>query len=111
MEKFTKEEVEQAYIKLKSYIYYDSSDILLRQQLVEFETNLSKDSEENFNTEYSIYNEGINSENRKKRHPDLKEKNSKIAKELRNYHLNPKFFDSFIERIEIDFYPKNIQKV
>ena len=36
-------EIKDAYKRLKTYIYYDNTDIILRRKLVEFETNLTKD--------------------------------------------------------------------
>ena len=39
---FFLEDVEQAYIKLRSYIYHDNTDLYLRQQLVAFETGIEK---------------------------------------------------------------------
>jgi hypothetical protein len=38
------EDIELAYSKLKTYIYYDNTELLLRQKLVEFETDTTKDA-------------------------------------------------------------------
>ncbi len=39
MKRFKREDVDLAYRKLKSYVYYDNFSLLLRQQLAEFESN------------------------------------------------------------------------
>jgi hypothetical protein len=36
-------QIKEAYIKLKTYIYYDNTDLLLRRKLVEFESNKTKE--------------------------------------------------------------------
>jgi hypothetical protein len=44
----TIDQIKAAYSKLKAYIYYDNTDILLRRQLVEFETNRTKETNSMF---------------------------------------------------------------
>lgn len=104
---FTQEDVQNAYIKLKSYIYYDNTDIILRKQLVEFETNTSKDFlSTNSNYYYNIGGDvfsflGVR---------DLDQKFDRIAKELNRFHEDSNFFDALFGDIKIDFYPKKFRK-
>jgi len=106
--KFTKEDIEAAYIKLKSYIYYDNTDLLLRSQLVEFETSIGKDFL--FKNPSSHYNIGGDIFSYKIRF-SLEEKFDRIAHELNTYHDNPEFFNSVLKSIDIDFYPKKIKNL
>ncbi|MET3501349.1 hypothetical protein ABIC45_002961 [Mucilaginibacter rubeus] len=102
------DQVKAAYIKLKSYIYYDNTDILLRRQLAEFETNRTKD-----NTAYfgggpaHLYQ-------LKKRSLSLTEiienKLVKITHEINNFHEDPQFFDHWISKIGVSLYPKKFQE-
>lgn len=99
--------VRQAYIKLKSYIYHDNTDILLRKNLAEFETNRVKDSETFKNIVQNPYGD-INTFFNKQ--DELVEKKlSRLTEELNSYHTDPKFFNSFIENIKVKFYPKKIK--
>ena len=103
---FTKDEIKKAYIKLKSYIYYDNTDLLLRRQLVEFETSIGKDFL--FKNPSSHYNDGGNIFS-SGRLFTLEEKFERIAIELNSFHKGSKFFNSLLERIDINFYPKKIK--
>jgi hypothetical protein len=49
---FIEEDIRNAYLKLKSYLYYDTSELFQRRQLAIFETGL----EENIFGFGSIYN-------------------------------------------------------
>jgi hypothetical protein len=98
--------IEQAYIKLRSNIYHDTTDLLLRRQLVEFETNMTKDHAwllGSYDVAYrgtkNIFSNAL---------PSLKEKFERIAHEIERYHEDPTFFASFIERTSIHFFPKKI---
>ena len=104
--KFTKEDIKNAYIKLKSYIYYDNTDLLLRRQLVEFETSIGKDFL--FKNPSSNYNIGGDIFTYKIKFT-LEEKFERIAHELNSYHKNSEFFNSLLKNINIDFYPKKIK--
>lgn len=86
------EEVKNAYRRLKSYIYYDNTDILLRKQLVEFETNSTKDfnsisqsSPAPYNLGDAVFEFGISE--------TLESKLEKITKNLNEYENAPNFFD------------------
>lgn len=103
---FTKDDIKQAYIKLKSYVYYDNTDILLRRQLVEFETSIGKDFL--FNNPSSHYN--IGGELFDYKHSfTLEEKFGRIAIELNDFHKGSNFFEAILSDIKINFYPKKIK--
>lgn len=103
---FTKEDIQVAYQKLKSYIYYDNTDLILRRQLVEFETSIGKDFL--FKNPSSHYNIGGDIFSYKIRF-SLEEKFERIAHELNTFHENSDFFNSILKKIDIDFYPKKIK--
>lgn len=106
---FQLSDIEEAYIKLKSYIFYDNTDILLRQQLVEFETNTTKD---------------INSILVKKQRPyasiedvfdldaphTVREKLKILTHEINNFHIDNSFFNYFLDKIDVSFYPKKLEE-
>lgn len=103
---FTKETIKQAYIKLKSYVYYDNTDILLRRQLVEFETSIGKDFLfKSPNSYYKIGGELFGN----KYQFTLEEKFEKIATELNTFHEGSEFFEKILSDISINFYPKKIK--
>ena len=59
MFKITIEEIKEAYNRLKTHVYYDTSDLFIRRRLAEFETNLSSSIDIfSVNQEY-IKNNGI----------------------------------------------------
>lgn len=105
---FTLEDVQDAYIRLKSYIYYDNTDILLRRKLVEFETNRTKDDI------FSILNGGappyrtIGGLFRSTIKASVEEKLEAITNALNNFHDDPSFFNYFLEIIDVYLYPKTI---
>ncbi len=100
---YSKEDIRKAYIKLKSYVYYDNTDLLLRKQLVEFETGIGK--EFLINNPSSFYNIDSDIFNYKL-HFTIEEKFERIAKELSNFHKKPEFFNAVLDKLSIDFYPK-----
>jgi hypothetical protein len=103
---FTKTDIKLAYIKLKSYVYYDNTDLLLRRQLVEFETSIGKDFL--FNNPSSHYNIGGDLFDYKYSFT-LEEKFDRIATELNDFHKGSKFFEAILSDIDINFYPKKIK--
>lgn len=103
---FTKEDIKNAYIKLKSYVYYDNTDLLLRRQLVEFETSIGKDFL--FKNPSSHYNIGGDIFSYKIKFT-LEEKFERIAHELNSFHKDPEFVNSLLSDISINFYPKKIK--
>lgn len=103
MSYFSIDQVEQAYIKLRSYIYHDSTDLYLRKQLVEFETGITKDR---------VADLFSKSKGRYKRDGRkivaVNDKLSVIAQEINSYHKKPDFFNELIQSIGINYYPKKI---
>jgi hypothetical protein len=100
--KVSLEEIKEAYVKLKSYIYYDNAELIMREQLVEFETNKTKDIEHIFILGNLLYNDFT----------DFKEGNiveSKlkvITERLNIYMEEPEFFDKLINKVDTIFFPK-----
>lgn len=101
MSDFSLEKVKQAYIKLRSYIYHDNTDLYLRQQLVEFETGITKDR---FPTNHINYQDKIFT----RRRITIEDKLEQLALNLDNYHNNDEFFNKLINKIRINFYPKSL---
>ena len=56
--KYTREHIDLAYRKLKSYVYYDNFSLLLRQQLAEFESD-----DESFENRLNILTKYLNNPN------------------------------------------------
>lgn len=106
---FELSQVEEAYIKLKSYVYYDNTDILLRKQLVEFETNRTKDFDSIYKLGPKPYKFGKDAY-KLSSNEIIKLKLNQFTKELNNYHSDPEFFNFFIDKVRVNFYPKKIKK-
>lgn len=103
-------QVKEAYIKLKSYIYYDNSDLLLRRKLVEFESDRTKgDFISQLNASQNPYVE-IKNILKMPISKKIEAKLEQLTKALNNYHKQPTFFDIFLNQIKINFYPKSFQK-
>ncbi|MDA9554844.1 RNA-directed DNA polymerase [Pelobium sp.] len=104
------EQVKEAYIKLKSYVYYDNTDLLLRRSLVEFESNRPKEdflsnmfgSPKGYkglkNLEINSFSDFVDA------------KLARITEGLNSYNDKPEFFDFFLQKIKVDFYPKSFEK-
>lgn len=110
----TLEEIQLAYNKLKTYIYYDNTELFLREKLVEFETdtikfdfilnrkvsNLYLEETENifdiFKQEEKTINQNIDF------------KFNKLLKELNNFDENSDFFKQLFDSINVNFFPKKI---
>jgi hypothetical protein len=105
MFEITASEVKEAYIRLKTHVYYDSSDLFIRRRIAEFETNLSS-SEDVFsvNSEYIEDKNIFSSEFGLTK--TLDEKFEKIANSI-NSDLS--FFDSFFKKLEIKYLPKKFE--
>jgi len=110
---FELEEVKSAYYRLRSYIYYDNTDILLRRKLVEFETNLTKDntslfriSEKPYRTkdELDIFSNDLTEPQK------IENKLQIFTNALNNHHSSSDFFDFFLKKIDANFYPKKYKK-
>lgn len=105
---FTYEELQSAYIKLKTYIYYDSSNLFLRKQLAIFETDLFDPGSGNqeklayvyFRKKYAIKHDAEDNIFERK----LKD----IANALNHHNEYPKFFETFLSKIKPQFVPKKL---
>lgn len=110
----TIEKIQQAYNKLKTYIYYDNTELFLREKLVEFETDTIK-TDFNLNWQVSnLYSEvtdnifDIFKQKEKTINENLDFKFNKILKELNNFDENGDFFKQLFESINVNFFPKKI---
>lgn len=100
-----------AYKKLKSYVYYDNTDILLRKQLVEFETNKTKDINVLFGSSPKPYKlESIFTIGEKI--PVIKklEVLTKMLNEYGETEESIEFFDYLFSNLSINFFPKKIKE-
>lgn len=112
---YTIEDIKLAYNKLRTYIYYDNTELLLRQKLVEFETDTKKDDN------YIVwgisypYNESedelINIFNSSKQtiKSNLEIKFTRILKEINNYNEKSQFVKYLYASINASFFPKKIK--
>jgi len=103
MSKITKEELKEAYIKLKSHIYYDTTELYQRRKLAEFETGLIDDNFF-FGNKKTPYNNGIFGLNIK-----LEENFDKIVEWINN-HKREGSFNRFLEDIDLIYLPKKFKK-
>jgi len=100
-------EVKEAYQKLRTYIYYDNTDILLRRKLVEFETNRSKDVLGSlFGSNQSAYHKVDRDVFKSHKLLGINEKLERFTDELNSYGDDPKFFAHFLGEIDVSLYPK-----
>jgi hypothetical protein len=105
---FTYEEISTAYIKLKSYIYYDSSNLFMRKQLAIFETFQNDPGADLSSKQAYIH--------LRKHFKVTHEKNDAIfEKKLRdltvalNHHKEyPRFWDNFMAQVKPQFIPKKL---
>jgi len=104
---FSVQNIRDAYRKLKSYVYYDHTDLVLRRQLVEFETSIGKDWLTNNPSSHYSSKKGFDAifENF-----SLDDKLDRIAKEINNYREDREFFDGLLKKISIDYYPKKLKE-
>jgi len=102
MEYISEELVKQAYIKLKSYVYHDNTDLYLRRQLVEFETGITKKGSLFQFITHSEYRDVV------KRKVTLKDKLAQITEAINEYNEDSFFFDELINKISINYYPKKL---
>jgi len=106
-------DIQDAYKRLKTYIYYDNSDIILRRKLVEFETNLTKNFNSIFRTSDKPYRTNLKSGVFDKSFGIPQSVLSKLetfTKELNNYHKSPDFFEFFLAKINANIYTKKYEK-
>lgn len=110
---FELEDIKDAYKRLKTYIYYDNTDIILRRKLVEFETNLTKDFNSIFRASEKPYRTNNKLDIFKNDFDIPQSVESKLqtfTNELNNYHINADFFDFFLQKIDANIYPKKYEK-
>ena len=102
--KLSLEELKLAYIKLKSHIYYDTTELFQRKKLAIFETGLL-DGDMAFLTKKSRYGESIFNLN-----VIIEDKLQQILDEINN-HDKDKSFDSLLDEIDLLYLPKNFKKI
>ena len=96
MSKISKEELKAAYIKLKSHIYYDTTELFQRRKLAEFETGfISKGDDFNNLLKSLKYN--------------LEKEFDKLTEIINNHNKN-NGFDEYLEDIDLIFLPKKFKK-
>jgi hypothetical protein len=113
MRRFSIDEIKTAYNKLRTTIFYDSGDLLLREQIVEFETNSSKDdfvfSDSKFTHNYTKLKNSDDIFNIPE--VNLEDKLKILTENLNNYHLEPTFFDNILKDISVKVYPKKFSQI
>lgn len=100
--KITKDELKEAYIKYKTYIYHDTTELYQRRKLAEFETGLLSDEFLFGNTPYtkSIFNFSV----------ELENKFENIVNWINTQHSKGQF-NQFLDKIELLFLPKKFEKL
>lgn len=95
MSKITIEELKEAYIKLKSHIYHDTTELFQRRKLAEFETTTT--TRNKFNR---LKNQTVD------------EKLEKIVNLINSYNKKDKdnSFKEILEKINLIYLPKKFQK-
>lgn len=110
----TLDKIQSAYNKLKTYVYYDNTELLLREKLVEFETDTIKsDFKLNWQVSNLYFEETDNifdifKQKEKTINDNLVFKFTKILQELNNFNENSEFFKSLFNSISVNFFPKKI---
>lgn len=102
--KLSLEELKLAYIKLKSHIYYDTTELFQRKKLAIFETGLL-DGDMAFLMKKSRYGESIFNLNVK-----IEDKLQQILNEINN-HDKDKSFESLLDEIGLLYLPKSFKKI
>ena len=99
--KISKEELKEAYIKLKSHIYYDTTELFQRRKLAEFETGLLSDEFLFGSTPYAkgIFNLSV----------ELEDKFDKIIEWINTHHRKKVSTNSLI-KLTFSFFRKNSKK-
>lgn len=99
--KITKDELKEAYIKYKSYVYHDTTELYQRRKLAEFETGLLSDDFLFGTTPYAkgIFNLSV----------ELEDKFDSIVEWINTNHTE-KEFDQFLDKIDLLYLPKKFEK-
>lgn len=108
-------DIKLAYNKLKTYIYYDNTELILREKLVEFETDTVK-SNFKLNREVSkLYSEDktisifdIFEQKEKSIEENLEIKFTKLLSELNNFNEKGDYFAYLFNSITVNYFPKKI---
>lgn len=100
--KITKDELKEAYIKYKAYVYHDTTELFQRKKLAEFETGLLSDELWFGSTPYGNAFQSIDLE--------VDKKFDNILEWINSNHLK-KEFNQFLEKIDLLFLPKKFEKV
>lgn len=99
--KYQTEEVKKAYLKYKSHIYYDTTELFQRKQVAIFETGMDEKNLWKFPT---IYNNDFGSLNPL----SFEDKFKVIANAINCFDTDPQFFNFFIDQIGLIFLPKKL---
>lgn len=113
MDEIQFEEIKIAYNKLKTYIYYDNTELFLREKLVEFETDTSKeDSTINWGVspQYADLKDinDIFSKRRTNIDDNINLKLEKLANQINDFSDKSEFFNLLFKKIDVKFFPKKI---
>jgi hypothetical protein len=113
MDKIQFEEIKIAYNKLKTYIYYDNTELFLREKLVEFETDTSKeDSTINWGVspQYADLKDIDDIFSKKQTNIDdnINLKLEKLANQINDFSDKSEFFNLLFKKIDVKFFPKKI---
>lgn len=100
-------EIRKAYSKFKSHVYYDSTELFQRKQIAIFETGLDEKEILSFHSIYK-YDRDLFGQWDK---ISFDEKFEIIAKHLTNYHDTQRFFEHFLNQINIIALPKKFTKL
>ncbi len=101
----TKEDLSNAYNKLKKHVFYDTSDLFIRKQISIFESNKFDDFTNLSNAPYKKNKNLFNNTS-----ISIHEKFEIIAESINNYHNDTSFFDSFFNNLKINFLPKQFDQ-
>jgi hypothetical protein len=104
MSNINREELEKAYVKLKSHFYHDSSDLFQRRQIAMFET--SEDVSPYELILDIIGNEG-NSD--KSSQDQLKKKFDKLSASINKFNTDDSSLDCYFKLIKLQYLPKKIK--
>lgn len=106
---FTYDELKAAYTKLKSYVYYDSSNLFMRKQLANFETfQTDPGADMSGKMAYVHFRKHFKITHEKNKETIFEQKLRDICHAL-NYHEEyPKFWDTFLGMVRPQFIPKKL---
>jgi len=109
------DKIKLAYNKLKTYVYYDNTELFLREKLVEFETDTVKS---NFNLNWEVSKLYTADENKsifdifthedKNIEENLDIKFTKLLNELNNFNDKSDYFKHLFNSITVNYFPKKI---